>query len=49
MNAEEAIKVFEQYLNTGQVPNPYELQEASKLAIKALKTTIHEVSIKHRS
>lgn len=37
MNAEEAIKVFEQYLNTGRVPNPYELQEASKLAIEALK------------
>ena len=37
MTLKEAIKVFEQYLNTGRVPNPYELQEASKLAIKALK------------
>ncbi len=39
MKKEEAVQVFKKYLKTGYVPNPFELQEASKLAIKALALT----------
>ena len=38
MTKQEAINVFEGYLKTGIVPRPYMLQEASKIAIEALKT-----------
>lgn len=39
MTKQEAIQVFKKYLKTGYVPNPFELREASKLAIKALALT----------
>ena len=37
MKNDEAINVFEAYLATGHVPYPYELREASRMAISALK------------
>lgn len=37
MKNDEAINVFETYLATGHVPYPYELREASRMAINALK------------
>ena len=37
MKNDEAINVFETYLATGHVPYPYELREASRMAISALK------------
>lgn len=37
MKNDEAINVFETYLATGHVPYPYELREASRVAISALK------------
>ena len=46
MKNDEAIKVFETYLATGHVPYPYELREASKAAITALKSQTLSCSIK---
>ena len=43
MTKEEAIQVFKKYLKTGYVPNPFELREASKLALKALALTDEEL------
>lgn len=43
MTKEEAVQVFKKYLKTGYVPNPFELQEASKLALKALTLTDEEL------
>ena len=36
MTREEAIEVFKGYLRTGYVPRPYQLQEASKIAIECI-------------
>lgn len=43
MTKEEVVQVFKKYLKTSYVPNPFELQEASKLAIKALTLTDKEL------